>query len=573
MSNTNFISGNTPLAYAGVAAKTPPNIFKYPRSPNTSDSVGYALGDLWLRSPANTPELWALISLIEYTAIWVKLYPSTATGIEFVTDAGTANPLAGILNVLGDGVGINTSATGNTITIHADSDVAEIYRTDLGDAAPSSGVLRVAGGVNINTIGSGNIVTIALDDDVSLSGTLTVDGNATFNSDVTITSLPDGVVQTTSGLLSSSSGTDGQVLIGATAGAPAWANITSTGASVTITNGPNSINLESASGSGGTIVSQFTGSATWTKNASTHYMEVYGWCGGGGGASGALRVAPATASSGGGGGGSYGVFYFYGPAFCFEDSVAITIGDGGMGGSGAGSGDPNPGGDGGPTYFGDISTRAAQNSSPLNGSGGGGWNNLQPSTMTPGYAGDYTTIGLCVDALNIRVGHTAPTYPGTGTNSNGINGTDRKFVSNTLSQPGVAFNIDYGSFIMSGTGGGGAGVTIATPVANTGGKGGSIFNPVFLAANLVEGGAGGNENTSVNGANGSTGVTGTAVNLLCGGSGGGGGGNQAFGGSAGNGGNGGFPGGGGGGGGGCVTGSTGSGGNGAGGLVIVIEYL
>jgi hypothetical protein len=44
---------------------------------------------------------------------------------------------------------------------------------------------------------------------------------------------------------------DGEFLIGATGGPPAPATLTSTGGSVTITNGPNSINLESAGGGGG----------------------------------------------------------------------------------------------------------------------------------------------------------------------------------------------------------------------------------------------------------------------------------------------------------------------------------
>ena len=568
MSNTNFISGNTPLAYAGVAAKTPPNIFKYPRSPNTSDSVGYALGDLWLRSPANTPELWALISLIEYTAIWVKLYPSTATGIEFVTDAGTANPLAGILNVLGDGVGINTSATGNTITIHADSDVAEIYRTDLGDAAPSSGVLRVAGGVNINTIGSGNIVTIALNDDVSLSGTLTVDGNATFNSDVTITSLPDGVVQTTSGLLSSSSGTNGQVLIGATAGAPAWANITSLGATVSITNGANSINLETAAGGGTVIISQFTSSGTWTKNASTQYVEVYGICGGGGGASGEVPASP-TSGMGGGGGGTWGSFYIEGPAFCFGSSQAITVGAGGMGGaavSGTSGVPANIGGNGGGSIFGEMTLPIVGfNPSALRSGGGNG------DAVLAGFNGQMVT-----DKTRLDTTATGTFFPGYGggwpnlpSGKNGQTGVNRGI----LAASDFNSQYTYSSLLMGGGGGGGAASDPVT--AYSGGNGGAVIAPTGTI--LVSPGLGGSASSTIDGSDGADGLQG--VGVFSAGAGGGGGGNQQSFTRGGNGGNGGFPGGGGGGGG-CANTSppiavytSGAGGNGAGGIVIVIEYL
>lgn len=61
---------------------------------------------------------------------------------------------------------------------------------------------------------------------------------------------PSGVVQIDSNFkLGSSAGTDGQLLIGATGASPLWANLTSVGGSVVITNFPNSINLE-ATGTG-----------------------------------------------------------------------------------------------------------------------------------------------------------------------------------------------------------------------------------------------------------------------------------------------------------------------------------
>lgn len=50
------------------------------------------------------------------------------------------------------------------------------------------------------------------------------------------------------GQLGSSKGNDGQVLIGSTAGSPAWANITSVDNSVTITNGANTIDLSTTGG-------------------------------------------------------------------------------------------------------------------------------------------------------------------------------------------------------------------------------------------------------------------------------------------------------------------------------------
>jgi len=62
----------------------------------------------------------------------------------------------------------------------------------------------------------------------------------------TITTLTAGVVQSSSaGLLSSSNGSNGQILIGG-GSAPAWANITSSSSTITVTSGANTINLEVA---------------------------------------------------------------------------------------------------------------------------------------------------------------------------------------------------------------------------------------------------------------------------------------------------------------------------------------
>lgn len=64
--------------------------------------------------------------------------------------------------------------------------------------------------------------------------------------------LPLGVVQSDgSGNLSSSAGTNGQLLIGSTAGQPAWNSVTSTGATVIITPGAGTLNLETSGGAVG----------------------------------------------------------------------------------------------------------------------------------------------------------------------------------------------------------------------------------------------------------------------------------------------------------------------------------
>lgn len=105
----------------------------------------------------------------------------------------------------------------NTLTIDLDATIADTYTTDAGNAIPAAGVLNVLGGLLINTSGAGNTVTINLDNAL-----------------------------------------DGQIPIAATAGNVAYANITSADASVTITNGANSIDL-SVAGAGG--IQTLTGDA------------------------------------------------------------------------------------------------------------------------------------------------------------------------------------------------------------------------------------------------------------------------------------------------------------------------
>lgn len=55
------------------------------------------------------------------------------------------------------------------------------------------------------------------------------------------------------GKLGSSKGNDGQIITGSTAGSPNWANITSLDSTVTITNGPNSIDLSTSGGATFTV--------------------------------------------------------------------------------------------------------------------------------------------------------------------------------------------------------------------------------------------------------------------------------------------------------------------------------
>jgi hypothetical protein len=245
------LSGINPLAYMGVEPLQPPALLVIQnRAPTANDSQNVNVGTFWL--VVSPQELWYLASLSGYTALWLQLYPQGSSGsTEYVCDTGTANAAGGILNVVGSGQ-ISTSGSGNTVTISLSDAEASQYVTDDGTATPSSSILNVLGGTNINTSapGSSNTIDVNLNNSVTLTGTLHVEGHTTLDSGVTLTSLTDGVLQTNgSGVVSATNGTNGQVLIGGGT-APVWANITSLGGTVTITNGANSINLETEGGGG-----------------------------------------------------------------------------------------------------------------------------------------------------------------------------------------------------------------------------------------------------------------------------------------------------------------------------------
>ena len=118
---SNRLGGKQGTAYVGTNANQPPNYTFGERDPNQNDKNDVSLGDLWLNQANKT--LWALVSLEGNPgskgslATWVKLENSGFTPVDtFVTDAGSAVPVGGILNILG-GQGITTSGAGDTVTV------------------------------------------------------------------------------------------------------------------------------------------------------------------------------------------------------------------------------------------------------------------------------------------------------------------------------------------------------------------------------------------------------------------------------------------------------------------------
>jgi hypothetical protein len=328
---SNKLSSVASLAQRGTNATNPPNWVIYKRNPTTADSKNFSLGDLWLNKI--TKESWCLVSLAgnlsshgNLIADWIKISnvaseltitgndhvpvePSVGGNINLLGD-GTSVLIFGIpstnslvmsligssgskltltgdtggvihsgpsnnVNLLGAaGLEVTGSPLTNTLTV-GPSGIASTFHTDAGNAVPSSGILNVVGGSNINTSGTGNTVTVNLDSTLTGITNLTVN-NLTVTTSADFSYLTEGVLQSDgSGNITSSKGTDGQVLIGSTAGAPVWANITA-GANISITNASNSITIsKSSSGGNGWVFIQTINGAGGTFSGLTNTYKTY----------------------------------------------------------------------------------------------------------------------------------------------------------------------------------------------------------------------------------------------------------------------------------------------------------
>ncbi len=88
---------------------------------------------------------------------------------------GPVGPDAGgNVNILGaGGITVTGNPGTNTLTITDGGLSANSFVTDAGTATPVAGVLNVIGGSNLGTTGAGNNLTINLDNTVSISGSMT----------------------------------------------------------------------------------------------------------------------------------------------------------------------------------------------------------------------------------------------------------------------------------------------------------------------------------------------------------------------------------------------------------------
>ena len=162
----------------------------------------------------------------------------TATTI-FDADTGSAVPDGtGTITIAGDSSGIDTSATGNTVTFSFDVSeqpaIATSVGSDSGTTTPALNTFTIAGGTGINTAGASDTLTINLDSPVTVA-----------NGGTGATTLTDhGILlgSGTSAVTALGEATNGQLPIGSTGADPVLASLTASDG-IEVTNGAGSITL------------------------------------------------------------------------------------------------------------------------------------------------------------------------------------------------------------------------------------------------------------------------------------------------------------------------------------------
>jgi hypothetical protein len=204
---------------------------------------------------------------------------SNATNAEGNVAIGNAlaNLVTGLGNIaLGEDAG--DSLSGANLNILIGHDVADSLLTGsnniiIGESSGSAYTGAESSNIIISNTGDvseDNVIRLGTD------GSGTGQQNATYLAGVYNRSFasPSGVMQIDHNFkVGSSAGTNGQLLIGSTGASPLWANLTSTGGSVVITNNANAINLE-ATGTGAGASSFPTDAGTATEAAGV--LNIFG---------------------------------------------------------------------------------------------------------------------------------------------------------------------------------------------------------------------------------------------------------------------------------------------------------
>lgn len=211
-------TGRNPLAYLGVEALMPPEMYNETRAPTANDFRGKNIGDFWNVTDPDDPnplQLWVLLSVANMTAQWFQLYPGQAIGAVIMFQAGdntVANPFAGRI-VFPNTTNISSTAVGNDFFISLNNSII----LPASSADGTSGVIYIGGIPMMQALGTRNIF-------LGDAGNFTlITAFATDNVGIgaaALSSLNDGSLNVAVGSSAGASITDGlnNVLLGTAAG-------------------------------------------------------------------------------------------------------------------------------------------------------------------------------------------------------------------------------------------------------------------------------------------------------------------------------------------------------------------
>lgn len=194
--------GSRTLSYRGTRAASPVNCTFNTIAPTPYDNSDalYSIGDEWVYTnplspdPANpVVQIYKLVSLAGNQtstgslAHWVLLEASTDPAFFYQGNMGPqATPTtAGVLNIVGDGVGVKTVSDANhtiTVSLLQGGDAATEFTTNAGFVFPdNTGNLNIYGGSNILTAATSgpSTVVVNLINSPAISGDLNVAGMIT----------------------------------------------------------------------------------------------------------------------------------------------------------------------------------------------------------------------------------------------------------------------------------------------------------------------------------------------------------------------------------------------------------